>query len=94
MQKINLIDTKCDKLDKKNVLIFKPHEKEIKIISKINIEGIHTLTFSIDGNIKLWKKDKCLFNLKLPDLKKHIWEMSEIEKIKNDRSIGEIMKIL
>ena len=55
---------------------------------------MHLLTFAIDGNIKLWQGSECLFSLKLPDLKKIAWNMSHIEKIKHDRSLTEIMKIL
>ena len=51
---------------------------------------MHYLTFSIDGNIKLWQSSESMFSLKLPDLKKISWNMESIEKIKNDRFILEL----
>ncbi len=47
-----------------------------------------TLTISKDGFIKLWnQKFDQLFGLKLPNLWKNCWNMSEIQSIKNKKSI-------
>lgn len=53
-----------------------------------------TLTFAVDGHIKLWSENELLFHLKLPDLKKLVWNMDKIEKIKNERSISEVMAVI
>lgn len=42
------------------------------------MEGIKTLTMSVDGHIKMWESQDLLFHLKLPDLKKIIWNMEKI----------------
>lgn len=49
-----LKNAKIFSIDKKEVNLFKGHDKEIKIMAKINIEGLRTLTISSDGQIKLW----------------------------------------
>lgn len=62
-------------LDRKYINLFKAHDKEIKVMTKINVEGVRTLTISVDGHMKLWEGQELLFHLKLPDLKKITWNM-------------------
>ena len=72
----------------------KAHEKQIVIAVKVKLELLVTLTISIDGYIRLWNsKYSLLFSLKIPSLVKIAWNMSEIEDIKNKKSIEELLKI-
>lgn len=42
-------------LEKSDYILFKGHDREVKILAKIEIEGIRLLTISTDGHIKLWE---------------------------------------
>lgn len=43
-----------------------------------------TVTVGRDGYVKMWGDGKiCLFSLKFPLLTKHVWNMRDIEQIRN-----------
>ena len=71
-------ETKATSVDRKEMNMFKAHDKEIQIMDRIYIEGVKTLTIALDGHIKLWEGTDLLFHLKLPDLKKMTWNMDKI----------------
>lgn len=72
----------------------KAHEKHIALIMKVKMEIEATLSISVDGYVRLWSaKKECLFSLKIPALVKVVWNMKEIEKVKNDKSISELLDI-
>lgn len=91
---MELKSLKSTVVDKKFTNLFKAHDKAIEIKERIFVEGFKTITFASDGHIKLWEGCELLFNLRLPDLKKLVWNMDKIEKVKNERSIEEAMKVL
>ena len=65
------------------------HEKQIVIGTKIFIDIIAILTISKDGVIKLWNQQySVLFVLKIPFLLKLVWNMKEIQSIKNAKSMN------
>ena len=50
---------------------------------------------SKDGIIKLWnQKYTSLFVLKIPSLLKLVWNMKEVQSIKNQQSISELKAII
>ena len=72
----------------------KAHEKAIAIALKHKLEIMTTLTISIDGYIRLWNdKYDLLFSLKIPSLIRLVWNMKEIEDIKNRKSVDELLSI-
>lgn len=59
---------------------------KIEIIKKLYIEFLITLTVGKDGFLKLWNENKeCFVSLKLPTLRKEIYDIKRIEDIRAKR---------
>lgn len=59
---------------------------KIEIIKKLYIEFLITLTVGKDGFLKLWNESKeCFVSLKLPTLRKEIYDIKRIEDIRAKR---------
>ena len=65
------------------MIFFKGHKSGIKVVEKLVVEIVLTLTISTDGYAKLWNGYDCLFSLKLPNFYKTHWNMSLIDGLKN-----------
>ena len=82
------------KLPRKTFKIFKAHERGIKLVRKLKVEFLVTLSISSDGFIKLWDGTEPLFSLKMPNFVRFAWNMSKIDDMKNEKSIKQVLKSL
>ena len=94
VDEVSLTNQNRPTLPKGSFIMFKAHDRSIKVIRKIKIEILVTLTISNDGFVKLWDGTDCLFNLKMPNLLKIHRNMGKIENLKNEKSIKKVLEIL